>query len=84
MVLALQGDPPLVLLFVVAFFAAGLTSVDQPTRASSIPRLVPAERLPAAMALNQLNYQAASIIGPAFGGSSSRPWACLARTPSMS
>ncbi|MBA2755976.1 MAG: MFS transporter [Chloroflexi bacterium] len=67
-VLALQGDPPLVLLFVVAFFAAGLTSVDQPTRASSIPRLVPAERLPAAMALNQLNYQAASIIGPAFGG----------------
>ncbi len=67
-VLALGGDPPLPALFAVAFVAAGLGAVDQPTRASAIPRLVPPERLPAAIALNQLNFQTASIIGPAVGG----------------
>ena len=66
--LSLQASPPLVGLFVVAFAAAGLSAVDQPARASSIPRLVPAERLPAAIALNQLNFQTASVIGPAIGG----------------
>ena len=67
-VLALQPAPPLVLIFVVAFVLAALTAVDQPARASAIPRLVPPERLPAAIALNQLNYQVASIVGPAVGG----------------
>lgn len=68
MLLALGGDPPLPALFAVAFVAAGLGAVDQPTRSSAIPRLVPKERLPAAIALNQLNFQTASIIGPAVGG----------------
>ncbi|MDO8483470.1 MAG: MFS transporter [Candidatus Limnocylindrales bacterium] len=66
--LALSGDPPLPALFAVAFVAAGLGAVDQVTRSSAIPRLVPPERLPAAIALNQLNFQTASIIGPAAGG----------------
>ena len=66
--LALGGSPPLPALFAVAFVAAGLGAVDQPTRASAIPRLVPSERLPAAIALNQLNFQTASIVGPAAGG----------------
>ena len=66
--LALSGDPPIVALFAVAFVAAGLGAVDQPTRSSAIPRLVPPERLPAAIALNQLNFQTASIVGPAVGG----------------
>lgn len=66
--LALGGHPPLPALFAVAFVAAGLGAVDQPTRASSIPRLVAPERLPAAIALNQLNFQTASIVGPAVGG----------------
>lgn len=66
--LAVSGAPPLAALFVVAFVAAGVGAVDQPTRASSIPRLVPPERLPAAIALNQLNFQTASIAGPAIGG----------------
>ena len=48
--------------------AAGLSAVDQPARSSSIPRLVPPERLPSAIALNQLNFQMASIVGPAIGG----------------
>lgn len=67
-VIALHPGSPLWLLFAVAFVAAGLASVDQPARSSSIPRLVPPERLPAAIALNQLNFQAASIVGPAIGG----------------
>ena len=66
--LALQGSPPVAALFAVAFVAAGLGAVDQPTRSSAIPRLVPPERLPAAIALNQLNFQMASIVGPAVGG----------------
>ncbi|MFL5673720.1 MAG: MFS transporter [Chloroflexota bacterium] len=66
--LALSGSPPLIALFAVAFVAAGLSAVDQPARSSAIPRLVPAERLPSAIALNQLNFQMASIVGPAIGG----------------
>ncbi len=66
--LAIVKDPPLPVLFAVAFLAAGLSAVDQPARGSSIPRLVPPERLPSALALNQLNFQAASIIGPAVAG----------------
>jgi len=66
--LALSGEPPVWTLFFVAFFAAGFSAVDQPARSSSIPRLVPPERLPSAIALNQLNFQMASIVGPAIGG----------------
>jgi MFS family permease len=66
--LALHGSPPVVVLFAIAAIAAGLSAVDQPARASSIPRLVPPDRLPAAIALNQLNFQMASIVGPAIGG----------------
>jgi len=67
-ILTIAGPPPVWALFVVAFFAAGLSAVDQPTRSSAIPRLVPNERLPSAIALNQLNFQLASIVGPAVGG----------------
>ncbi len=67
-VLALSGEPPVWALFVVAFAAAGLSAVDQPARSSAIPRLVPPERLASAIALNQLNFQMASIVGPAIGG----------------
>jgi MFS family permease len=66
--LALQPVPPLAALLAVAFVAAGIGSVDQPARSSSIPRLVSPERLPAAIALNQLSFQAALIVGPAVGG----------------
>ena len=66
--LAITPAPPLIALFVVAFIAAGLSSIDQPARSSSVPRLVPPERLPAAIALGQLNFQIASVIGPAIAG----------------
>ena len=46
---------------------AWVPSTSRPA-SSAIPRLVPTERLPAAIALNQLNFQTASIVGPALGG----------------
>jgi MFS family permease len=64
----LGAQPPLAAILVVAFVAAGVGAVDQPTRTSAIPRLVPPERLPAAIALNQLSGQTAQVIGPAVGG----------------
>ena len=66
--LALTPSPALLAIYLVAFLAAGLSSVDGPTRSAAIPRLVTPAHLPAAIALNQLNYQAASVVGPAIGG----------------
>jgi MFS family permease len=62
------GSPALPLLFVIAFIASAFGAIDQPTRASSTPRLVPSHRLPAAIALGQLSFNAGSVIGPAIGG----------------
>jgi MFS family permease len=62
------GTPSLLVLFAVAFVASAFGAVDQPTRASSTPRLVPAHRLPEAIALGQLSFNAGSVIGPAIGG----------------
>jgi MFS family permease len=66
--LALIPSPALIAIYLVAFLAAGLSSVDGPTRSAAIPRLVTPAHLPAAITLNQLNYQAASVVGPAIGG----------------
>jgi MFS family permease len=66
--LAVLPAPPIALFYVVAFVAAGLGAVDQPARSSAIPRLVPLERLPAAIALGQLSFQAVGVAGPAIGG----------------
>ena len=67
-ILALQPSVPLLVLYAVAFATAAFGSLDQPARSSSIPRLVPRERLPAALALGQLNFQIASVAGPAVAG----------------
>ena len=67
-VVASTPAPPLILVLALAFVHASVAAVDQPTRNAAIPRLVPPERLSAAIALNQLNFQSASITGPALGG----------------
>jgi MFS family permease len=66
--LAFQPAPPLWAFYVVAAVAAGIASVDQPTRSSALPRLVPRERLQAAIAVNWLSAQTVSVVGPVFGG----------------
>jgi len=67
-VLAAQQDPPVWAFYVVAFVAAGIGAVDQPTRTSAIPRLVPRERVPAAIAVNWLSGQTVSVAGPVAAG----------------
>ncbi len=66
--LALVPATPVAGVYALAFLAAGLASVDQPTRASAIPRLVPPERLQSAISLNQLVFNAGAVVGPAIGG----------------
>jgi MFS family permease len=66
--LALQDNPPIWAIYVLAGISGSILAVDWPTRVSAIPRLVGRERIPAALALNQLNWNTASIIGPAIGG----------------
>jgi MFS family permease len=66
--LAFMPAPPLWGFYVVAFVAAGIGAVDQPARSSAIPRLVPRERLQAAIAVNWLSFQTVAVAGPIFGG----------------
>ena len=66
--LAITPGAPIWGYYVVAFVAAGVGAIDQPARSSAVPRLVPVERLPAAIALNQLGFQVMAIAGPALGG----------------
>jgi MFS family permease len=66
--LARQPSPPVWALYAVAFVAAGVGAVDGPARSSAIPRLVPRERLPAAIALNWLSGQTVAVAGPVFAG----------------
>ncbi len=67
-VLAMNPGAPVWGYYAVAFVAAGVGAVDQPARSSAVPRLVPAERLPAAIALNQLGFNTMAVLGPAVGG----------------
>jgi len=66
--LALQPDPPIWAFYAVAFAAAGISAIDGPARSSALPRLVPRERLPAAIAVNWLSGNTVAIAGPAFAG----------------
>ena len=54
--------------FLMAAIAAGASSVDQGAGAAMTPRLVAPQLLPAALSLRQINFQAASVAGPALGG----------------
>ena len=66
--ISLLPSPPVPLLYVIAAISAGIGAVDQPARSSATPRLVPRERLTAAIALGQLSFQASGVAGPALGG----------------
>jgi MFS family permease len=67
-VASLQEDPPVWLFFLLAASTGSFLSVDWPARLAAVPRLVPRERLPAAIALTQLSQNSSQIIGPAIGG----------------
>jgi MFS family permease len=76
---ALQGDPPVGLIYgAVAVFAA-VSAVDAPTRSAMVPRLVGRELVPAALALGQVVWQLTGLVGPAAAGvviaGAGLPWA---------
>src|SRR6478735_251318 len=69
--LALNGmssQPKVWLIFVLVVLQQAFAGLDVPTRAAAIPKLVGADHLPAAAALNQLLMQVGTVIGPAIGG----------------
>ena len=66
--LSLQSQMSMPALYAVAFVAAAFSAVDWPTRASATPRLVPPERLRAAIALGQLTFNGGSVLGPLIAG----------------
>jgi MFS family permease len=67
-VVSQMGATSIPALVALAFVGAGLGAVDLAVRGSAVPRLVPRQRLPSALALNQLNGRMGAILGPAIGG----------------
>ena len=65
---ALLPTTPLWLIYVGAGLVAGLGGFSLATRSAMTPSLVPPDRLPSALALNQVMWNTAQIVGPALGG----------------
>jgi MFS family permease len=55
-------------LYLLAALGSAVGSFDLPARQSLVPTLVPRSDLPNAISLNTIMVQAASVLGPAFGG----------------
>ncbi len=65
---AALSEPHLWVIFVLTSVIAALSGIDAPTRTASTPSLVPAAQLPAALALGQISFQVAMVVGPAIAG----------------
>lgn len=62
------GYTELWILYGLTAISASFSAFDQPARGSLVPTLVERSELPAAIALNQMLYQTAAVVGPAVGG----------------
>jgi MFS family permease len=62
------GAATVPLLYVLTAIGSGFSALDQPARSSLAPSLIERRLIPAAMALNQTNFQLASVVGPALAG----------------
>lgn len=67
-VLTLRGEASLPALYGFVFLTACLSSLEGPVRGTLTPMLVPRELLTPAVALNNLQWSAAAVVGPAIGG----------------
>jgi transmembrane secretion effector len=65
---AIQGHPPVGLIYLASALHALVSSIDAPTRSAMTPRLVGSELMPSAVALNQVLWQTVAIVGSAVGG----------------
>ncbi len=55
-------------LYVLTAVGAGFGALDQPARSALAPSLLERRHIPAAIALNQTQYQVAGVVGPAVAG----------------
>ncbi|MHB8572788.1 MAG: MFS transporter [Candidatus Dormibacteria bacterium] len=67
-VVTFSGNTSVLFLLVMAGVISGISSVDQPARAATTPRLVPASQLSSALALNFSLFQVTAVIGPLVAG----------------
>lgn len=65
---SLMSDPPLWTIYVALVVAATFSALDSPTRAAMTPRLIGAELIPSAQALNQVVWNGAGLLGPPIAG----------------
>jgi len=65
---ALLPHPQLWPLFACTAASAAFQGVDGPTRKAALPMIVPVADLPAALALQQIVFQLAQVVGPALAG----------------
>jgi MFS family permease len=65
---ALGASPPVWVVYLGAGLAAAISGIASPTMTAMVPRLVPHDQLPNALALNQVMWNATMIVGPAVGG----------------
>ena len=65
---ALQGHPSIWYLYAVVALQTAFFGVNFPTRSAVLPSVVGRERLPAALALNQVMYNTTLVVGPAAAG----------------
>ena len=56
------------LLYLLTAVGSGIGALDQPARSALAPGLVERRLIPAAMALQQAQFQVASVVGPAIAG----------------
>jgi MFS family permease len=64
----LAGRPPLWIIFVLAPAVAGAQAIENPARRAVLPRLVGRDQVSNALALEQLTWSTASVLGPILGG----------------
>ena len=55
-------------LYLLTAIGSGFSALDQPARSALAPSLVERRLIPAAMALNQSQFQVAQVVGPAIAG----------------
>lgn len=65
---ALAGFHKVWLLYTIVALQAVCAALNSPARTSMIPRLLPAEQLPAANALNSMTTTSGTMFGPMLGG----------------
>ena len=65
---ALRDQPSVAAIYVLAFFLIIASSLQRPSRDALLPRVVPHDQLPAAIAVQSLGMQVGTLLGPTIGG----------------